>query len=162
MSAPAHTIALVPQCSLTPAQARLFFGSICAGSFLVAGLVASQGFWPVLPFAGLEMAGLGLALKLSLDRRHCVQTILITEDRVQVQTTRKGRLLSQFVFARHWSRVRLRPATVSHHPSRLFIESSGRACEIGPFLTDDERKGVSRQLQQWIGRVSETPPLGAD
>ena len=162
MSAPSQAIQLVPQCSLSPAQARLFFFSICAASFLVAGVVAAQGFWPVLPFAGLEMAGLGLALKLSLDRRHCMQTILITEDKVQVQTTRKGHLFTQFVFARHWSRVRLRHAAVAYHPSRLFIESSGRACEIGPFLTDDERRGLSRQLQQLIGRVSETPPLGAE
>lgn len=162
MPEPAQTIRLVPHCALTPAQARFFFLSLCVASALVAGLVASQGFWPVLPWAGLEMAALGLALKLSLDRRHRVQTILITEDQVQVQTTRKGRLQAQVVFARHWSRVRLRPARITHHPSRLYIESSGRACEIGPFLSEVERRGLSRQLQQLIGRVSETPPLGAD
>jgi uncharacterized membrane protein len=32
----------------------------------IAALMATQGFWPVLPFAGLEMLVLGWALAISL------------------------------------------------------------------------------------------------
>ena len=161
MDAVSQRIDLSPRCSLSPAQARLFFGSVCAVCLGIAAVLSLHGFWPILPFAGLEMAALGLCLKLSLDRRHRLQTILITDNDVQVKTTKKGRLLMQVVFPRHWARVKLRPAAIAHHPSRLFIESAGRACEIGSFLTDDERREVARQLHGLVGRISESPPLGA-
>lgn len=159
VDAVSQRIDLSPRCSLSPAQARLFFGSVCAVCLGIAAVLSLHGFWPILPFAGLEMAALGLCLKLSLDRRHRLQTILITDNEVQVKTTKKGHLLTQVVFPRHWSRVKLRPAALAHHPSRLFIESAGRACEIGSFLTDDERREVAQQLHRLVGRISESPPL---
>src|SRR5256884_1169163 len=42
-------------------------------------LFRSKGFWPVLPFAGLEMVLLGWALRLSLERRFHRQTITVTD-----------------------------------------------------------------------------------
>ena len=62
-------IEICPNCSLSVRQAVMFFGSLCFISFAVAGMLAMQGFWPVLPFAGLEMIVLGWALKTSLERR---------------------------------------------------------------------------------------------
>jgi len=50
-------IEICPHCSLSVRGACLFFGSLCFVSFTVAAVMASRGFWPVLPFAGLEMAG---------------------------------------------------------------------------------------------------------
>ena len=46
--------------------------------------MALQGFWPVLPFAGLEMAVLGWALKTSMDRRHHRETVTVSDDEVRV------------------------------------------------------------------------------
>jgi len=161
VDAVSQRIDLSPRCSLSPAQARLFFGSLCAVCLGIAAVLSLRGFWPILPFAGLEMAAVGFCLKLSLDRRHRLQTILITDNDVRVTTTKKGCLLTQVVFPRHWARVKLRPAAIAHHPSRLFIESAGRACEIGSFLTDDERREVARQLHRLVGRISESPPLSA-
>src|SRR6202790_5595376 len=80
------TIQLSPNCSLTPRGAALFFGSICAVSFSIALAMALKGLWPIFPFAGLEMLILGWALRSSLQRRHCLQTITVTEDRVVVET----------------------------------------------------------------------------
>ena len=53
-------IEICPNCSLSVRSAVLFFGSLCFVSFAVAGMLAVQGFWPILPFAGLEMLALGL------------------------------------------------------------------------------------------------------
>ncbi len=63
-------IELSPRCSLSTSQALRFFAVTCLAAFTLAGLLALKGFWPILPFAGLEMVVLGIALKLSLDRRH--------------------------------------------------------------------------------------------
>jgi len=47
------------------------------------------------------------------------------------------------------------------HPSRLVIESHGRACEVGRFLTEEERIGLAGRLRQLVGKSSESPALEA-
>ncbi len=44
-----------------------------------------RGFWPVLPFAGLEMALLGWALHRSMQRRHQIETITVSDDDVRIE-----------------------------------------------------------------------------
>lgn len=152
-------IELVPNCALTRRQAAGFFASVCVVSFAIAGYFAAKGLWPVLPFAGLEMAVLGWALGSSLQRRRCTQTITVTERDVGVVTRDRGGLHSA-TFPRHWTRVRLIHAC-GWHPSRLVIESHGRACEVGGLLTDDERRGLHARLRQLVGTVDQSPPLTA-
>jgi len=161
MSEPvAARIEIAPHCALTPRTAWLFFLSFCAVCFGFSGFVASRGFWPVLPFAGLEMALLGWALHASMKRRHRVQLITVTDNEVVVdETDHKSR--SHMVFPRHWAQVKLRNANSPLHPSRLLIETHGRGCEIGSFLTEQERQGLAKRLRRLIGAVAESPHLPA-
>jgi uncharacterized membrane protein len=151
-------IEICPHCSLSVRAALAFFASLCFVSFAIAGLMASRGFWPVLPFAGLEMAFLGWALKVSMARRHHRQTITVTDSDVSVEL-RDRRHSVHHVFPRHWAQVKLRRPASRLHPSRLTIESHGRQCELGSFLTEAERHGLAQQLQRLIGRVNESPSL---
>ena len=151
-------IEICPNCSLSVRQAGLFFGSLCFVSFAVAGMLAVQGFWPVLPFAGLEMLALGWALKASLARRFHRQTITVTAEDVSVES-RDRTYCSQVVFPRHWAQVKLRRPASRLHPSRLTIESHGRQCEVGSFLTEAERRGLALRLQRLVGRINESPSL---
>jgi uncharacterized membrane protein len=149
-------IEICPNCSLTVRSACLFFGIACIVPCGVAGLLALKGFWPVLPFAGLEMALLGWALAVCLERRFDRQTITVTEVDVSVDT--RGRAHSEHVvFPRHWAQVKLRRPAARLHPSLLTIESHGRRCELGSFLTEEERRGLALRLQRLIGRVNESP-----
>ena len=98
-------IDLAPNCSLTDTSASLHYAFICAVSLPLAMLFAWAGYWPVLLFWMLEMLGLGVALHLSLGRRRCTQTVLISEDRVRLVTrSARGEVTQEF--ARHWARVR--------------------------------------------------------
>jgi uncharacterized membrane protein len=151
-------IEICPHCSLSVHAALLFFASLCFVSFGVAGLMASRGFWPVLPFAGLEMVLLGWALKVSMARRHHRETITVTDSDVSIEL-RDRRHSVQHVFPRHWAQVKLRRPASRLHPSRLTIESHGHQCELGSFLTEAERYGLAHQLQRLIGRVNESPSL---
>jgi len=153
-----NTIVIAPNCSLSVRGATLFFLGLCVVSFFVAGLMVSLGFWPVLPFCGLEMALLGWALSASMARRHDRQTITVTETDVRVESRDHGRCV-QVVFPRHWAQVRLRCPASRLHPSRLTIESHGRHCELGNFLTEEERYGLAARLRRLIGRVNESPSL---
>jgi uncharacterized membrane protein len=152
------TIQLSPNCSLTPLAATWFFAAMCVVSFSIAGTLALFGLWPVFPFAGLEMLVLGWALSASLRRRHYSQTILVSEDRVALQTRRRGRC-EQIEFPRHWAQVKLRGADTHLHPSRLTLESHGRSYEVGSFLTEEERRALAKKLMRLIGRVNESPAL---
>jgi len=42
------------------------------------------------------------------------------------------------------------------------IESRGRACEVGSFLTEEERHRLAVRLRAVVGGMSESPPLGTD
>ena len=151
-------IEICPNCSLSVRGALMFFGSLCFISFGVAGMLAIQGFWPILPFAGLEMLGLGWALKVSLGRRFHRQTITVTDEQVSIESRDKVDT-SQVVFPRHWAQVKLRRPASRLHPSRLTIESHGRQCELGSFLTEAERRGLALRLQRLVGRINESPSL---
>jgi uncharacterized membrane protein len=150
---------IAPNCSLSARSAVLFFLSLCAPCFGIAGALTFLGFWPVLPFAGLEMLLVGAALRISLRRRHHRQTIVVSDADVAVRST-TGKVCSEVVFPRHWAQVKLRRSTSRLHPSRLVIESHGRQCAVGDFLTEEERRGLARKLSELIGRVNETPTLG--
>jgi uncharacterized membrane protein len=154
-------IDLRPNCSLTPATAALFFASVCAVSLPVSLFFSWQGFWPVLLFWVLEMLLLAIALQLSMRRRLETQTVLITEGRIHV-VTRSHNGEAKQEFARHWAKVRLRSPRISHHPSRLTIESHGRSFEVGSFLTEEERCRLAQRLSALVGGPNESPPLDED
>lgn len=156
-SAP-QRIEISPNCSLSKRGAFIFFASLCLVCFGIAAILAARGLWVVLPFAGLEMVLLGWALKASLARREHGQTITILDRDVLVES-RTGARYVQVVFPRHWAQVRLRRAGSPLHPSRLTIESHGRQCEVGSFLTEQERCGLAHRLKCLIGRVNESPSL---
>ncbi|HEV2227372.1 MAG TPA: DUF2244 domain-containing protein [Steroidobacteraceae bacterium] len=149
-------IEIRPNCSLTARSARVFLASACVVPFGMGGFLALKGFWPILPFAGLEMALLAWALKASLERRFHSQTITLTESDVSVES-RQRLSIERVVFPRHWAQVKLRRPAASLHPSRLTIESHGRQCELGSFLTEEERRGLALRLQRLVGRVNESP-----
>jgi uncharacterized membrane protein len=173
-----RVLELRPRCSLTPQGARVFIGIVAGTTFGVGSLFALQGFWPVLPFAGLEIAvvwAVRASQRAGVER----ETIVISERWVTI--TRhgvKGEHCS--VFPRHWAKVKLRAPPVALHPdslvesgqgpfdtpgkrrdfcraSRLMLESHGSAIEVGRFLTEDERRSLAARLTQLVGNVNQSP-----
>ena len=144
-------IEICPNCSLSVRGARMFFAVACIAPCGIAVVLALKGFWPVLPFAGLEMALLGWALNVCLERRFHSQTITVTDADVSIDTRARAHR-EHVVFPRHWAQVKLRRPAARLHPSRLTIESLGRQCELGNFLTEEERRGLAVRLQRLIAR----------
>jgi uncharacterized membrane protein len=153
----ARRIELLPNCSLTPRAATVFFMIVAGSSLTIALLFVAGGYWPVLPFAGLELALLAYALATSLRRRHFTQTIEISADEIAI-TTRGPGGEQHSVFSRHWARVRLLGAR-GLRPSRLIVQSHGRSCELGGFLNEEERGALGRRLAALIGPRASAPAL---
>jgi uncharacterized membrane protein len=154
----ALVVELRPRCSLTPAAARIFIAMVGGTTFAVAAFFTLRGFWPVLPFAGLEVALLAWATSMSMRNRRQLETLYIEADRITIRHIGvKGEAVS--VFPRHWARVTLHAPLTALHPSRLLLESHGRAREVGRFLTEDERRALAVRLKQLVGNLNESPTL---
>jgi len=119
-----------------------------------------MGFWLVLPFAGLELALVGWALRVSMARRHQRQTIIVSDEVVAIEDVSPP-TRQRVEFPRHWAQVRIRAGGSPLHPSRLTVESHGRGLEVGQFLNEQERLSLAKRLRRLIGRIAESPPLPA-
>jgi len=153
-----HVFELHAHRSLTPVAARRFILIVAIGTFAVASFFAAYGFWPVLVFALLEVLGVMWALRVSMRTGAVAETITITREDVRVSHRENG-VETGAVFPRHWARVTLHAPLAALHPSRLVLESHGRACEVGRFLTEEERRGLAVRLKQLVGNVNESPAL---
>lgn len=144
-------IVIRPNCSLSSSGALLFFGSIAFVSLTIASVLAWQGAWLVLPFAGLELAGLGAALLVI--RRDALQweVVSVEEDTVAV-LRRRGTREESFSFQRYWARTRLVPRRYDPGKHRLYIHSHGSGVEVGAFLNESERQGLARELARLFAR----------
>jgi len=151
---------LAPNCSLSTRGAWLFFGLVCASTFGIAGVATLLGYWPVLPFAGAEMALLGWALRANMQRRFEREHIEISEREVAIEYSRG--IPRRVVFPRHWAQVKIRRPKSPLHRGRLVIESHGRAYEVGKFLTEEERHHLAAALRRLIGGMNQSPALPAD
>lgn len=127
-----------------PEVVRFYLGMVVI-SFTIAFAFAVKGVWLILPFAGLEMLLLGIALYLVARKGASWQKVLIHGDAIEIAQQDSGRE-RQLTFQRAWARVELKPAPVRGHPSRLTIGSHGRSVEIGAYLNEREKKQLALDL----------------
>jgi uncharacterized membrane protein len=137
----------------------LFFGVTAAASLLLAGLLAARGFWPVLPFAGLELFALGVALGMNMRRGRYCEFISVYRDRI-VMEKGVGEVEERLELPRHWTRVELARAPWRGHPSRLLLRCHDKSWEVGTMLTESERESLRLRLAELIGGGS--PALATD
>jgi len=120
------------------------------GVILGVGLVfAWHGFWPVLPFAGLEILVLGAAFYRCLSRSQIREVVTITRDTVAVDRGRK-RPEEHWECPRAWARINMERAPIAWYPSRLSVAFQGRQIEIGRFLSEMERQHLAVELQGMV------------
>jgi uncharacterized membrane protein len=122
-----------------------FYGLISLVSLCIACWFAWLGAWIVLPFAGLELLALGLALYLVSMRGLDMETIEIQGDTLEICKGRR-QIRSTTRLQRCWARVRLEPSAHTWYPSRLMIRSHGKGTEIGSFLGSEEKEKLAGEL----------------
>lgn len=142
--------------SLTPRGAGLFLllsGIACLGPALT---LVALGYWPVLPFAGAEFAGLSAATWWSLrnGRYHeiiTVQPTLIRIDKFSASTH------TRMEFPLHWTTARLVAGPSRWSPQKLLLRTGMRECEVASCATESDRVVLWRQLHALIGPINQTP-----
>ena len=140
-----------PNGSLSARGAAVFVAAAAAPALGIAGWLAWLGAWLVLPFAGLELLCLALALIHCLRANRYREIIEVTDDKVSLIWGENGPEQS-LVFDRYWSRVALVPATGRER--RLLLCCRGRSVEVGRCLTQPDRIGLGRRLDEVIGPLA--------
>lgn len=153
--AAARTWVLRPNRSLSWREAKLFYGGILAVSLGIALSFAVLGFWPVLPFAGLELLALGAAFYWCQWQGERVEVISVRGDRVAVEKGHR-RVEARWDFERAWVQVQVLRPRFAGYPSQLVLRSHGREVAIGDFLVEEERRRVAGELRRILA-ANEAP-----
>lgn len=145
-------IVIGPNASMTPALAASFLAATAVVSFGIAGGLAAMGYWPVVPFAGLEVGALAVALAVMLRRNRYCEVIAFDAERIRIEFGTAGVGVERAAeLPRAWARVLLDAGPHRLSPTRLSLASHGRRVVIGQCLTDEERERLARRLRQLTG-----------
>ncbi|MEE9342148.1 MAG: DUF2244 domain-containing protein [Gammaproteobacteria bacterium] len=144
-TASANRFLIRPNSSLSWKDAVRFYLGMVFVSFTIAIFCVLNGAWPVLPFAGLEMLVLGIALYKVAHRCAYWQVVEVSEDQITVFDS-LAEASSAVIFQRAWASVVLEHAGSWYSP-RLFIRSHGKDVEIGNCLTAAEREQLAFNLE---------------
>jgi uncharacterized membrane protein len=139
----------VPNRSLGAAGRRWFLGAIVATTMGVAAGAAVIGAWPVMPFAGLEVALLLLAFHLVRVHDADFERLEIGEHEVRVEA-REAESFTRFVAHRPWARVVVRERGAR---CTLGLAYAGRMEPLGRLLSDEGRRRLAHELR---GRIDVT------
>lgn len=139
----------VPNRSLAPAARRWVLAGIAATILVIAAAAVAIGAWPVMPFAGLEIAVLALAFRVLSIHDADFERLEIGDYEVRVEA-REAQRVTRFVAHRPWVRVvfRERGARCS-----LRLAYAGRTVPLGRLLSDEGRRRLAEQLR---GRIPVT------
>ncbi len=112
------------------------------------------GLWMVLPFAGLEAVVI-IAIFYFLVYRHLDdhEAVILEGENLSI-IKHEGRVRSYYELPRYWTRVDLEPGQHRGQPSRLLLQSQGRAVEIGAQVREEGRRALAGQVRRLLGRTA--------
>jgi uncharacterized membrane protein len=133
----------VPNRSLGALGRRWVLTAIAATTFGVAAGAAAIGAWPVMPFAGLEIALLAFAFRVVQQHDADFERLEIGENEVRVEA-RDAQHVTRFVANRPWARV-----VVREYGARctLRLAYAGRTVPLGRLLSDEGRRQLAEDLR---------------
>lgn len=144
---------LRPNVALSWRQTKLFLWFTVGVCFVSAGVFALMGLWLILPFIGLEIGALAVALIVTAQRAYDTEIVHVSESKIEIDKGRR-RAEHHWSFDRLWSEVILAMPGHPWYPTRLTVRSRGEQVELGGFLADDERTRVAGELRRWIGPMA--------
>ncbi len=127
----------------------LLYGLMSAITLSIGVLLYFRGFSLVLPFSGLDVIALGIALYVTARRSEIREVVTISKGKIAVETGHK-KPEEKHEFEGSRARIILEAQKGSWYPSQLFIRSGNDQVEIGKFLNEDERVELASELKKAI------------
>ncbi|HZP12079.1 MAG TPA: DUF2244 domain-containing protein [Nevskiaceae bacterium] len=140
-----------PNASLSGAQAWGFLGVTALIALGTAAMFALRGYWPILPFAGLELVALGAALWVTQRRNRYREVLSFTESVIRIEFGLIGQGASASAeLPRAWTKVTLAGGPHRNDPTRLGLDYCGQRITIGRCLTDDDRERLAARIRELL------------
>ena len=130
-------------CSVTPAQLGWFYASLCVVSLGIATFFWVQGAILILPFAGAELAGVGIAFLAYARHASDGETISLEGRRLVVELESAGRLRSAR-FDR--DSVRVEPGAGGR--SLIELSGQGQRVSVGRFVRPELRPELAQEIRR--------------
>lgn len=138
-----------PNHSMNARHSAVFVICLAALSLTIALSFFSVGLWLVLPFAGLEVLAVGVAIGYSIKRSRGYEWIVVTDRDVAIIKSELGKS-QRYNFQRYWTQVRLEDAPSRLQPRRLLVGSHGRFIEIGRDFVGRDRENFAVRLTEAV------------
>jgi uncharacterized membrane protein len=134
-------------CSITPHQMLTVYAALCTALLGIAAMFWVQGATLVMPFTGLEMLAVGVALLLFARHATDSEEIRLQAGRLTVECC-SGRTLQRAEFASAW--VRVEPC----HGDGSLVELTGQGqrIEVGRFVRPELRSQLADELRWALRR----------
>lgn len=150
---------LTPNCALSAQQAVMFFSGVAAISLLIAFAFVLMGYWPILPFAGLELALLGWALKRNWDRGQTSECVEIdAQDITLTRCDATGEVTQTVKLPTSWTQVALIQDRRGVAASELAMGQKGKWWVFGRFLVQQEKQALRRRMTQVLRQIHNAAP----
>jgi uncharacterized membrane protein len=147
---------------LTPARSLdrrgfwLLLGALLALNLFLAVRLVMAGGWPILPFLGLDIAGVVLAFHLNNRTARTAERIRLGRDALTVTHMDPGGARRDWSFEPAWVRIALQ----DRPRGRLTITTNGKGVAVAEFLSPRERREVALALNEALAVRSRTLATG--
>jgi uncharacterized membrane protein len=118
-------------------------------TLLMAGLLASQGYWPILLVALVQLLLVAWILIQAWERAWVMEVVEIGGDRISV-THQRYRDKHQYDLNPAWARIRMEKSDIAWYAPRLILRSKQKEIELGAFLTSEEKHRMAAYLRDAI------------
>lgn len=156
---PLTALRLWPYRSLPPkgfaAMILLAFG---LGTVPLSGLLGTRLLWVLLPFILLMVGALWLGLARSYRDGEILEELFLDGDDLLLRHTPVKGTPVEWRCNVYWAKAEMH-VSGGKVPFYVTLSGNGRRAEIGSFLSEDERKVLHGELQDYIKRMRVTPTV---
>lgn len=148
--APFFDCFLKPHRAMKPEHISKMLIGLAVVFFLASIRMYFIGAWPVAVFLIADIAALAIAFWINFRRARQSEHITLTETKLTVKRTSANGQIESWVFEPYW--VKLSMEKHGKHDLACALSLHGQRVTLGRFLTDNQRKGLYRDLRHALAK----------
>ena len=134
-----------PYRSLGPFGFKVLLGALILVNAVFAGIMISQGAWPVAGFLGLDVLAVYVAFRLSYAEARAFERVTINVEKLLVERVDRKGARRTWEFPSYWVSVWFEG---DEEQATVTLRSHGRSLIVGSYLAPFERKDFAEVLQK--------------
>jgi len=139
--------------SLGPDGLVFLLLALAVVSLCLAGLLAIQGYWPILLVAVVQLVLVAWTLIRAWQKAWVADVIEIDEDKIRV-THQRHRQKRCYELETAWAVIESKQPEVAWYSPRIQLRSRSQVVELGSFLTSEEKQQLIRHIKCAIEKHS--------